>query len=84
MGKGKLYEKALELSDRVSDKQNETYDAVGLEVINDLFDDAKADICPEKYWFTWAHTSQENDDQLTKDYKNLLLKLEKWFGTSNG
>ena len=52
------------------------------EAIEKILDEAKKDILPEWYWIKWAHTSQDNDEQLTKDYKNLLLKLEKWFGVA--
>ena len=51
------------------------------ETVKTVLDEARADIVPgEEYWFDWAKTSQENDSQIVKDYKNMLLRFLKWFG----
>ena len=45
-----------------------------------MVDEAKKDIMPENFWLDWAKVEHKKDNQLEKDYKHLLLKLEKWFG----
>ena len=85
MSKGKVYEELLKLSDRVSDKQNEPYDAVGLEVITDLLDDVAKDLGLDHLWKKKTLECMAKDGCYTISEKQsieLSLKLIKWFGES--
>ena len=70
MRKGDLYKKILKCSDRVSDKQNETYDAIELDTINDLLDEVVKDF-PELF-------IDNKDGTLTFNI-NQVIAIQLWF-----
>ena len=84
MNEGKLCKDVVALSDRVSDKQGETYDAVSLDAIKDLFEDVKKDFGLDRLIFSKEQMEKQlNDGSLTqveKAFVMLSLKLIKWFG----
>ena len=83
MSKGKLYEELLKLSDRVSDNQCETYDAVALDAINDLLVDVAKDLGLDHLWKKETLERMAKDGCYTISEKQsieLSLKLIKWFG----
>lgn len=70
MREGDLYKKILECSDRVSDKQNETYDAVELDTINDLLDDVAKD---------FPDLLVDNKDGSLTFNPNQVIAIQLWF-----
>jgi hypothetical protein len=75
LSEGELYKKAVALSDRVADKQGETYDAVVLDVIADLIDEAKKDL-----YDTYAKVNEVFGTSQEEELKIYEKWFQKWFG----
>jgi len=67
-----------ELEKRIKDK---SIDGLFTEFyLLEIIKEAKKELLPNSFWLKWAKIDCEGDDQITKDYKYLLLKLFRWFG----